>query len=315
MSVSRAMKIYRNLDELPGNSRAIATVGTFDGVHLGHKKIIEYLRKIGRQKNLLTTLVTFHPHPRKVIGKPENHQLRILTDLEEKLRLFEDLGIEQTIIIPFTREFAQLTYDQFVKDVLIDKIGVREMVVGYDHHFGKNREGGFESLKELGKKWGFGVHKVGPFQVKGQVVSSSLIRRLLDEGNVELASRYLGRPYKLSGIVVPGDGRGKEIGYPTANIKLKDPDKIIPARGVYAVDIRIGEKKELYKGMMNIGLRPTFNSDSLTLEVHIFKFKNAIYNEQVEVHFKKFVRKEKKFRSLEELKTQLDQDKKVCINL
>jgi len=309
------MKIYRSLEGISQPLPSAVTVGSFDGVHLGHQKILARLTELSRKHNLASTVVTFHPHPKTVLGIIKNHELKVITTLEEKTEIFSQLGVQQLIIIPFTREFAQLRYDQFVEDILVSKIGVKEMVVGYDHHFGKNREGSFDSLKELGSKLDFRVHLVGPYEMEGKIISSSVIRKLLEEGDVETSARYLGRYYRLKAEVVPGDGRGQQMGFPTANLKVLHSEKIIPARGVYAVNVRIEGDSEVFKGMMNIGTRPTFNLDSLTLEVHIFNLKNSIYGKIVTIEFKKFVRKEKKFQNINELKQQLEKDKEICLKV
>ncbi len=302
------MKVYRDWQHIEPHQPTSLTVGSFDGIHLGHQQLISRLLELASQHDLVSTVVTFEPHPKKVLGKGEVH---LLTDLQEKLDLLRALNVEQTLVIPFTREFAAMDYRQFVRDILVERLNVREMVIGHDHHFGRNREGTFECLVQLGKDWGFSVHQVGPFRVEGEVVSSSAIRQLILEGNVEKAAQFLGRYYALKGVVEKGDGRGQQIGFPTANIRFTQPDKLLPPPGVYAVDAAVQGKR--YRGMMNIGVRPTFNNnDILTSEVHLFNFSGLIYDEAIEVFFKKYIRKEKKFSGIEELKKQLEQDKAMC---
>lgn len=307
------MKIFRDLNKLNITSRTAVTVGTFDGIHLGHQHIFRFLKDKAQKHGSECTVVTFDPHPKKVVGNPEGKPIRILTDLNEKLEFLQDFGIAQIIIIPFTQEFARLSYREFVENVLVRKLKVAEMVVGYDHHFGRNREGGFEKLVELGNELDFTVHRVPPFKYRGEVISSTAIRRFLEAGQVEKVASFMGRYYKIQGTVIRGDGRGKSLGFPTANIRAGNPDKIIPARGVYAVDVRLEEKN--YKGMMNIGSRPTFDFDSLTLEVHIFNFDGLIYDQPIEVYFKKFIRNEQKFLSTRSLRSRLEEDKRICENL
>lgn len=302
--------IKNNLDFSPDVGTVI-TVGSFDGVHRGHQAIFDKLKSNASANNLLSTIVTFDPHPRKVLGS--GGQLKILTTLEEKIALFEKEEIDLVQIIHFTKEFSKLSYIEFVENILVDKLKVRHMVIGHDHHFGRNREGGIVKLIGLGEKHGFSVEEVPPLTINGEIISSSVIRKFLEEGNVEKSSELLGRNYNVNGKVVKGDGRGKELGYPTANIQLDDSDKIVPKKGVYAVDVI--HENNVFKGMMNIGNRPTFNFDLLTLEIHIFNFKDSIYENILEIHFKKYIREEKQFSSIAELKAQLEKDKIQCQNL
>ncbi|RMG68165.1 MAG: bifunctional riboflavin kinase/FAD synthetase [Calditrichaeota bacterium] len=306
------MRTIVEIEKYTPGAPAAVTVGTFDGVHLGHQELLKRVIHWAREQGLMATVVTFDPHPKKVVGK-DPQSLRVLTDLDEKLEVFSTFDLDQVVIIQFTREFARLSYEEFVDRYLVQRLQVKAMVVGYDHHFGRNREGGFEQLQSLGKRYGFQVEQLGPFTVDGEVVSSSRIRELLTRGEVDKVARFLGRPYRIRGTVVQGQGLGKQLGFPTANIQVNNPEKIIPVRGVYAVDVRVGGR--LYKGMMNIGHRPTVNFVPLTLEVHLFNFRNSIYGETVDVFFKQFIRQETKFPSLEALKRQLEEDKKVCLNI
>ena len=306
------MKVVREISDIRIDTGSALTVGSFDGVHLGHKSIFENLIAISEKQNLESVIITFDPHPRKVLGTADKN-FKLLTNLDEKIELFEQIGIDQIVIITFTKEFSKLSYRQFVENILVEKLNVREMVIGYDHHFGKDREGGIDKLIELGKIHGFSVKQISPFTTNSKTISSSLIRQLLEEGEIEKANEFLGRQYSIEGKVVKGDGRGREIGFPTANIQLEDEDKVIPKRGVYAVDV-VYENK-LFKGMMNIGNRPTFNFDPLTLEVHIFKFNVYIYDAFIKIRFKKYIREEKKFSNVNELKTQLIDDKNKSENV
>ncbi len=304
------MKIFRDLSEIHMTGKSSVTVGTFDGLHLGHQRILAKLEEIAARDYLNKTVVTFDPHPKKVVGKNPKKAIRILTTTAEKIHLLKEAGIDQLVIIPFTKEFAALSSEAFVKTILIGKLLVKEMVIGYDHHFGHNREGGVVKLETLGRELGFSVREVLPVEIGGEVVSSTAIRNSLTAGDVEKGAQFMGRLYTISGTVVKGKGRGKEIGFPTANIAPDDPDKLIPAKGVYAVDVLIDQSK--YRGMMNIGRRPTFDFDPLTLEVHLFNFYADLYEKALSIRFKKFIRPEKKFTGIEELRAQLANDKIKC---
>lgn len=306
------MRIYRDISEIDNAKKSVVTVGTFDGFHLGHQSILEQIKRIAADKGLQSTIVTFDPHPRKVLGN-SNGGISILTTLEEKLRIFREAQIDQVLIIPFTREFAKISSTEFVQSILVEKLGAEEIVIGHDHHFGRNREGGLAELQRLGKLFNFSVQQVPEYRQNGELISSSLIRNLLKSGNVEKAAAYMGRPYSVFGTVIRGKGRGREIGFPTANLEVGNEDKLIPAEGVYAVDVLL--KGTNYRGMMNIGRRPTFDFDSLTLEVHIFNFSAYIYGEILEVRFKKYIRQEKKFSGIEELRSQLQKDQEVSKNI
>lgn len=308
------MKTYHDISEITPGERSVVTVGTFDGFHLGHQSILEQIREIARQHpGLLTTIITFDPHPKKIVGDPAKIDVRVLTTTREKLQIFKDAGIDQTLVIRFTSGFAGLSSAEFIRNFLVEKLAVAEMVIGYDHQFGRNREGGIEELNKMGTEYGFGVHQVSQFEKDGTLISSTLIRQLIMNGDVEKAAYFMGRPYTIHGIVKKGDGRGRQMGFPTANIEVDHPDKLIPGRGVYAVDVMVDG--QLYKAMMNIGIRPTFDLEYLTLEAHLFNFKDLLYEKEIEVQFKKFIRHEKKFSGLEELKQQLEKDKTICKNL
>ena len=307
------MKIFRNLDEVIIDRPGAVTVGTFDGVHLGHQQVLKKLNRYAQSCECLEILVTFHPHPQTVVKPKHGKQIRILTTLKEKLRLLEQYRLPAVLVIPFNREFARIGYRDFVRDILVKRLRVKKMVVGHDHAFGRNREGHIDRLQELGKEFGFSVNVVPPYYQDGEVVSSTRIRQALIEGNVERANRMLGRYYSLGGEVEEGTRRGRALGFPTANIRVNHPLKLSPKKGVYAVDVLIGENR--YKGMMNIGHRPSFNFDPLTLEVHIINFFNSIYGKNIEVEFKKYIREERKFASPEELQEQLENDREICKNI
>lgn len=303
------MNVYYDLDEIRKDKNTILTVGTFDGVHLGHRKIINEMIYQSVQNNCRSLVITFDPHPQVVLSK--NDSIKILTTLKEKLEYLKSLSVQNVLVINFTREFSQIDFRTFVEEYFVNRIGVHTVVVGSDHHFGKNREGNPEILKELGKNLGFNVLKVEPLIFEGQKISSTRIRKALIEGNIQLANEMLGQKYEISGRVVKGDKRGELIGFPTANIEIDHKDKLIPARGVYFVEVDVAQKN--FFGMMNIGYRPTFNNTTdLMLEVHIFYFSGDIYNYPIVVRFIDRLRDERKFSSIEELKNQLQKDKQEC---
>lgn len=306
------MIVLKDPGKISLNKNTAVTVGSFDGVHLGHQKIFSNLQENAVRHKLKSTIVTFDPHPRKILNT-SNFDLKLLTSLDEKLDVFEKNAIQQVVIIPFTQDFSRITYLDFVKNYLVEKLKVRLMAIGHDHHFGRDREGGINKLINLGIKYGFTVTEIPVYTINGETLSSTLIRNEIESGNVEKAANFLGRYYNISAKVIRGDGRGKNIGYPTANLEVVNSDKVVPKRGVYAVEVLLQGKK--YKGMMNIGYRPTFNYDRLTLEVHIFNFNAEIYGQLLSIYFKKFIRDENKFPSVKELILQLDKDKEICQKL
>ena len=308
------MIVLRDFDKSYFRKESVVTVGTFDGVHLGHRQIFKKLNEIAKSKNLRKVAVTFEPHPRIVLSvdKPE---VKILTTSGEKLRYFEELGIEVVYIVEFTKNFAETSAIDFYKDYLLEKIGMSHLVIGYDHSFGKNREGSFDTIIDLSGKYNFSFTKVEEYSVGNEIASSSLIRKYLNTGQIDAASKLLGNNYSFDGKVISGDKRGQTIGFPTANIKVENSHKLIPAVGVYAVKVLID--CQYYYGMMNIGYRPTVKEKGeLLLETHIFDFNKDIYGNDIRVKFLSFVREEKKFNSVEELKFQLQKDKEnIQINL
>ena len=299
------MKVYYSLDEVPFIGNAVLTIGNFDGVHLGHAHILKSLVE-QESDGLQSMVVTMWPHPRKVLN-PELEGLRFLTSIEEKINLLSDIGIDHLLIIPFTKAFSEITALSFVQDILHDKIGVKKIVLGYDHCFGKNREGGLAFLSKYVHVFKYELQEIPKQEVDSLAVSSSQIRHFLESGQLADAKALLGRNYSLSGLVVKGNQLGRTIGFPTANIFLSFEEKLIPKNGVYAVRVHIGEG--LYKGMMNIGYRPTVSGNSLSLEVNIFDFSQDIYGQTISVEFVHYLREEQKFGSLEALKDQLQTDK------
>lgn len=305
------MKVYYSLDEVPFIGNTVLTIGNFDGVHLGH---IHILKSLVEQESdgLQSMVVTMWPHPRKVLN-PDFEGLRFLTSIEEKIHLLSHIGIDHLLIIPFTKAFSELTALSFVQDILHDKIGVKKIVLGYDHCFGKNREGNLVFLSKHAGLFKYELQEIPKQEVDSLAVSSSKIRHFLESGFLSEAKALLGRNYSLSGLVVEGNKLGRTIGFPTANISLSFEEKLIPKNGVYAVRVYIG--KDSYKGMMNIGYRPTVSGNSLSLEVNIFDFSQEIYGQTISVEFVHYLREEQKFSSLDELKNQLKTDEKNATTL
>lgn len=300
------MKVYLSLNEFEKATNAVVTTGTFDGVHVGHQTIINRLKEIAQKKGGETVLLTFTPHPRIVLF-PDDNDLKLLSTNEEKIELLKNYGIDHLIIHPFTREFSRITSDEYIRNILVSKIKTQTLVIGYNHQFGRNREGSFESLKELSHLYGFSVEEIPAYDVDQISVSSTKIRTALMEGNIEAANSFLGHPYTLSGEVIEGKKVGRTLGFPTANLKIKNKHKLIPHRGVYAVEILV--HGEQFKGMCNIGTNPTLNrTEQQQVEVHIFNFDKNIYSQTVTLIFKERIRDEHKFPSKQELIAQLEKD-------
>ena len=306
------MKIHRDLNDFYAHN-PVLTVGTFDGVHLGHRKIIARLHDLAKAINGESVIFTFDPHPRKIVAPAETN-LRLLTTLDEKIELFEQSGIDHLIVYPFTPEFAQLTYEQFVEQILVGQIHTKSLVVGYDHKFGRGRQGDFEFLKECADRHEFQIEKLDVLLVNESNVSSTKIREAIQIGDFTTANAFLGYSFVLHGTVVEGQKLGRQIQFPTANIEASDPDKIIPGYGVYAVQAKVQNKT--YHGMLNIGSRPTVNrnADHRSIEVHLFDFDSDIYGEHLELIFFRKLREEQKFESLDALKEQLAKDKANTIS-
>lgn len=303
------MKREIGWDEIESDPNSVLTVGTFDGVHRGHQAIIEYLRTRSREQGGTSTLVSFDPHPRSVVHGKE---VPLLTTVQERADILEGLGIDRLVVIPFSKDFAQLEPEKYVTEVLVQRIGLQEITVGYDHRFGRKRAGDVDLLRELGPDHGFQVDVIPPQQVDHDVVSSRRIRDVLrEEGDVEKARELLGRPYQLQGIVARGEGRGREIGYPTANLALQDARKLVPKRGVYAVRVHLPDGTR-HGGMMNIGRRPTFDGMDVTVEAHLFDFEGDLYGERLSVQFVQRLRDEQKFDSPDALVMQLSEDEQHC---
>ncbi len=293
----------------------VISIGVFDGVHRGHSAIFNIVLQRAKEIGGESAILTFLPHPKLVLGKKNIDQLKFLTSLDEKKTLIRKHGIDHLIIIPFTKEFSRLPACSFVKQYLVEGIGLNHLVFGFDHHFGHRREGNFENLKACAQINGFGLEQLEPVREGNCLISSSAIREALLRGNVKFASKLLSYSYCLPGKIIGGSRIGREIGYPTANIKPDDEHKLIPADGVYAVKVKVGQG--LYNGMMNIGFRPTINQiqGDKSLEVHIMNFEADIYNQNININFIERIRDERKFSTLEQLKEQLGKDKSIALQI
>ena len=302
------MKVISNIENYTPNQACALTIGTFDGVHIGHRKIIERLVKNARENNQLAVVLTFFPHPRMVLQKDTN--IGLIDTLDEKQSLLEQLGIDVLVIHPFSRKFSRQSADEFIRDILVNRFKTAHLIIGYDHRFGRNREATVADLISAGDTYGFSVEKIEAQDIASVNVSSTKIRTALEEGDVEKAALFLNRPFKISGKVVKGQGIGKTITFPTANLWIEENYKLMPADGVYFVRSTLDEK--IVYGMMNIGFRPTLDGIKRSYEVHFFDFDEDLYDCQIQVELLKQIRREKKFKSLEELAIQLEQDRAYC---
>lgn len=308
------MKVYRHFEGIQRNENTVLTVGTFDGVHKGHQKIINRLLDISKKENLRAVIVTMDPHPQITLQKKNQAPISLLTNINERIEAFHKFGIKEVVVITFSYEFSQTPADEFIREYLYGKIGMKKMLVGYDHMFGKNRQGDGDLLGTLSKELNFEVERLDPLVEQEVIISSTKIRNALTENNIELANDMLGYEYLVQGKVVHGDGRGKTIGVPTANIMLPDRYKLLPGNGVYVVSSIIDGEK--YYGMANIGTRPTFTDDTLpTVEVHFFNLDKQIYNMDLSISFLTFLRPEIKFASINELISQINLDKIRAMSL
>ncbi len=308
------MRVARSLEEVLRNKNSVVTVGTFDGVHLAHRAIIREVVNRARMREGRGLVLTFDPHPKEVVPSSKGGEVRLLTTVQERVTAFASLGIDEVFVIPFTREFAQQSPREFYQRYVVDGTGVSEVVVGYDHMFGRGRSAGIEELMKMGKEFDFSVFAVHPFAVDGEPVSSTRIRRALAVGDLEHARRLLGYRYGVSGKVVRGDRRGATLGFPTANITPDSLRKALPAYGVYVV--AVGWKGATYSGMLNIGVRPTVNlSRAETMEVHLFDFSGDLYGETLRVVFLQRLRDERRFPNLEELVAQLRRDREASLEV
>jgi riboflavin kinase/FMN adenylyltransferase len=305
------VKVTHDYSQFSSTKKTIVTIGTFDGVHIGHQKIISQLLNASKNKNETSVLLTFFPHPRMVLQKDSN--IKLINTIDEKINLLEKIGLEELIIHPFNREFSRLTALEFVRDILVHKLNISKLIIGYDHHFGKNREGNFEQLLEYGGMFDFEVEEIPAQNINDISVSSSKIRTALIDGDIERANKYLDYNFMLSGKVVAGNNLGSKINFPTANIHIEQDYKLIPKNGVYIVKSII--LSVAYFGMLNIGNRPTIDGKQQTIEVHFFNFDKNIYEENIQIELLKFIRDEEKFESIEALKNQLIEDEITIKNI
>ena len=307
------MRVIRELNEQVTFNHPIVTLGTFDGLHLGHQEILRQMVAEGKESGRETVLLTFHPHPRMVLY-PDSHSVRLIDSIEEKLEKLEQSGLDTVILFPFTQKFSRLTAVEFVRDVLVRDIGVSKMLVGYDHHFGKNREGDFQQLQELGQLYGFEVNQVQAVQTGDISVSSTKIRKALAEGDMLTVERYLGQPFQLTGEVIHGNKLGRTIGFPTANLYIDQTTKILPETGVYAVKVQRND--HLLNAVMNVGKKPTVQqTETISVEVYIFDFDAELYGELLRVQVFDRLRGEQRFASIDELKSQLAKDEQNARNV
>ena len=305
------MKVVKSIENYSSKKKSIITIGTFDGIHIGHQEIIKSLVKESISKNALSLILTFFPHPRMVLNK--DFSIKLIDTLKEKEKMFEKLGLNTLIIQPFTKNFANISSHDFTKEILVKKLNVKKIILGYDHRFGKNRESSVEDLIELGLTYNFEVEVINAKKINSINISSTKIRKAIELGDFNKANLYLGRHFEMNGKVVKGKGLGKKIGFPTANILVEENYKLIPNKGVYLIKAKI--KNKTYYGMMNIGNRPTLNGKDETLEINIFKFNENIYGKRLTIFFLEKIRNEIKFDSIEKLGNQLLKDKDYCKGL
>ena len=300
------MKIYHHLSEFNKLDNAVVTIGTFDGVHFGHQKIVKRLCELAKATGGESVILTFFPHPRLILD-PENQDLKMINTIKQKAEILTNLGVDHLIITPFTRDFSNLSAKEYIEGVLVNTLGTKYIIVGYDHRFGKDRKGGMPELEEYSKLFGYQIELIQEQDVNDVAVSSTKIRQALLKGDVALAAKYLGYHFSVEGRVVKGDKIGRTIGYPTANIFVEETYKLIPSDGIYAVTVSMAE--ETYKGMAYIGQRPTINGMTRNIEVNIFDFNKEIYGQTIKMTFLEFLRHDVKFTGLDALKDQLQKDK------
>lgn len=308
------MNVYKNTDHLPAFKNAVVTIGTFDGVHLGHRQIIEQLKEEAERVNGTPVLITFYPHPKQVVAS-QKKPIFILNSPEEKYALLHEAGINNIVVVDFNEFFANQTAKEYISDFLVQKFHPHTIIIGYDHRFGKNREGDYKLLELEATKFDFKVKEIPEHILQDVTISSTRIREALLTGDIETANNFLGYRYFFTGTVVEGNKLGRTIGYPTANLKIEVTEKLIPENAVYAVDVKIEGVDGSFKGMMNIGVRPTVDGTNRMIEVNIFNFDGDIYGRKLTVYLKRKLRQEIKFNGLEELKSQLAKDKSAAMQL
>ena len=305
-----ALKLFHSINDFQSTKKTILTLGTFDGVHIGHKKILERITQNTENGKYESLVLTFFPHPRMVLQ--EKSEIKLLNTISEKSKLLEETGIENLVIHPFNENFSRLTAEEFVHSILVDQFHIQKIIIGHDHRFGRNRTANIDDLIAFGAEYGFEVEQISAQEIQDVSVSSTKIRKALDEGNIALANDYLGYPYFLSGEVVKGKQLGRTIGFPTANIHIEEDYKKIPKNGVYIVKTLIDNAAVF--GMMNIGFNPTVNGEKQTIEVNLFDFDADIYGQKLEISLLEYIREEQKFGSVDLLKEQLNRDKNTALN-
>jgi riboflavin kinase/FMN adenylyltransferase len=305
------MKIFNNIKSYSSEKESILTIGTFDGVHIGHNKILTKLVEESKKNNLSSLIMTFFPHPRMVLQKSQ--EIKMIDTIDEKIHLFEKTGVDNLIIQPFDENFSKIRAKEFVEEILVKKLKIKHIIIGYNHRFGKDREASVDDLKKFGLNYMFTVEEIAAQEIHSIAISSTKIRNAILKGEIKKCNEYLGRNFMLTGEVVHGDGLGKKINFPTANIEIPETYKIIPKNGVYLVKAIINS--EIYFGMMNIGVRPTIGGENKSLEIHFFNFKDNIYNKTFSVEIICKIRDEERFSSIDELKIQLKKDEQFCLKL
>ncbi len=303
------MKVYRSIKDFPSEINTIVTIGTFDGVHKGHQVVINRLNYIAKKEGLQSVLLTFHPHPRHVIY-PDDQELKLINTIEEKVDLLKYTGLQHLVIHEFSKDFSRINSVNFIRDILVGDLNMKYMVVGFNHHFGKNRQGTFDSLVELSELYDFKIEKIDPQNYGDIIISSTKVRAAINEGDFKKVNSFLGSNFYLKGKVVKGNNIGRKIGFPTANISQDNERKILPKNGVYAVKVWLNNKS--YFGMLNIGNRPTILDDNFVIEVHLFDFDLIIYNQELKIEFIQRIRDEIKFSNMKKLKYQLEIDQINC---
>lgn len=308
------MKVYRNISDFKKLKNAVVTIGTFDGVHIGHQKIIGRLVEEARKIEGESVILTFFPHPRMILH-PEDESLRLLNTIPEKTELIEALGVDHLIITPFTRDFSNLSPENYIEEILIEKIGTKKIIIGYDHRFGKDRKGDFTLLQQYATVFGYEIEEIPEQDIHEVVVSSTKIREAIQKGDVSTASDFLGYPYRLQGKVIKGDQIGRKMGFPTANLYIEETYKLIPSDGIYAVKAQLQNKGPLLKGMAYIGNRPTIDGMNRSIEINIFDFHEEIYGQYLKVEFLHFIRGDMKFNDLHQLQQQIARDRDSVLSV
>lgn len=309
------MLIHKNIDRLPSFKNSVITTGTFDGVHLGHLKIIGQVKDEAARIGGESVLVTFFPHPRMILQGRYPGELKLLNTFDEKMALLEKTGVDHVVVVPFSREFSETEPDDYIADFLVKKLKAKCVVTGYDHHFGRNRQGDFRMLTEFSKKHGYTVRRIPEIVLQEVIISSTRIRKALAEGNIPVANKFLGYNYFFEGTVVHGNKVGKTLGYPTANLKIESDEKLIPHYGIYVIGVTIldtGDEEEMLPGVMSIGIRPTIEDSKETIEAHIFDYDQDLYGRRLRITLCHYIRPEMKFDNMDALKEKMQEDEKIA---